>query len=86
MVTREWRKAKSAKLEFAVVLAFRVNSSFGLNILGPLCLWQCFLNLRGFGSIFYLAMLLQAGLGRLMIPYIHNVEYIKDIFNTEPVM
>ena len=45
-----------------------------------------FLNLRGFGSIFYLAMLLQAGLGRLMIPYIHNVEYIKDIFNTEPVV
>ena len=42
MVTREWRKAKSAKLEFAVVSAFRDNSSFGHNILGPLCLWQCF--------------------------------------------
>ena len=39
--TREWRKAKSAKLEFAFVSAFRDNSSFGLNILGPLCLWQC---------------------------------------------
>ena len=41
VVTREWRKAKSAKLEFAFVSAFRDNSSFGLNILGPLCLWQC---------------------------------------------
>ena len=40
--TREWRKAKSAKLEFAFVSAFRDNSSFVLNILGPLCLWQCF--------------------------------------------
>ena len=44
VVTREWRKAKSAKLEFAVVSAFRDNSSFGLNILGPLCLWQCFID------------------------------------------
>ena len=35
VVTREWRKAK---LEFAFVSAFRDNSSFGLNILGPLCL------------------------------------------------
>ena len=43
VVTREWRKAKSAKLEFAFVSAFRDNSSFGLNILGPLCLWQCFI-------------------------------------------
>ena len=43
VVTREWRKAKSAELEFAFVSAFRDNSSFGLNILGPLCLWQCFL-------------------------------------------
>ena len=42
VVTREWRKAKSAKLEFAVVSAFRDDSSFGLDILGPLCLWQCF--------------------------------------------
>ena len=42
VVTKEWRKAKSAKLEFAFVSAFRDNSSFGLNILGPLCLWQCF--------------------------------------------
>ena len=41
VVTREWRKAKSAKLEFAFVSAFRDNSSFVLNILGPLCLWQC---------------------------------------------
>ena len=41
--TREWRKAKSAKLEFAFVSAFRDNSSFELNILGPLCLWQCLL-------------------------------------------
>ena len=41
VVTREWRKAKSAELEFAFVSAFRDNSSFGLNILGPLCLWQC---------------------------------------------
>ena len=39
VVTREWRKAKSAELEFAFVSAFRDNSSFGLNILGPLCLW-----------------------------------------------
>ena len=31
MVTREWRKAKSAELEFALVSAFRDNSSFGLN-------------------------------------------------------
>ena len=43
VVTREWRKAKSAKLEFAFVSAFRDNSSFGLNIMGPLCLWQCFI-------------------------------------------
>ena len=43
VVTREWRKAKSAKLEFVFVSAFRDNSSFGLNILGPLCLWQCLL-------------------------------------------
>ena len=35
-------KAKSAKLEFTFVSAFWDNSSFGLNILGPLCLWQCF--------------------------------------------
>ena len=42
VVTREWRKAKSAKLEFVFVSAFRDNSCFGLNILGPLCLWQCF--------------------------------------------
>ena len=47
VVTREWRKAKSAKLEFAFVSAFRDNSSFVLNILGPLCLWQCFLGPRG---------------------------------------
>ena len=33
MVTREWRKAKSAKFEFSFVSAFRDNSSFGLNIL-----------------------------------------------------
>ena len=31
----------SVKLEFASVSDFRDNSSFGLNILGPLCLWQC---------------------------------------------
>ena len=42
VVTRECRKAKSAELEFALVSAFRDNSSFGLNILGPLCFWQCF--------------------------------------------
>ena len=36
VVTREWRKAKSAKLEFAFVSALRDNSCFGLNILGPL--------------------------------------------------
>ena len=42
VVTREWRKAKTAKLEFVFVSAFRDNSTFGLNILGPLCLWQCF--------------------------------------------
>ena len=44
VVTREWRKAKSAKLEFPVVSAFRDNSSFGLNILGPLCFWQCLIS------------------------------------------
>ena len=43
VVTREGRKVKSAELEFAFVSAFRDNSSFGLNILGPLCLWQCLL-------------------------------------------
>ena len=43
VVTREWRKAKSAKLEFAFVSAFRDNSSFVLNILGPLCLVKCLL-------------------------------------------
>ena len=33
--------------EFAFVSAFRDNSGFGLNILGPLFLWQClFRNLR----------------------------------------
>ena len=42
VVTREWRKAKSAELEFAFISAFRDNSSFGLNIPCPLCLWQCF--------------------------------------------
>ena len=41
LVTREWRKAKSAELEFAFISAFRDNSSFGLNILGLLCIWQC---------------------------------------------
>ena len=41
VVTREWRKAR---LEFASVSAFRDNSSFGLNILGPLCLCQCLFN------------------------------------------
>ena len=50
VVTREWRKAKSAKLEFAFVSAFRDNSSFGLNILGPLCLWQCLLINIAFGN------------------------------------
>ena len=44
VVTREWRRALGAKLEFAFVSAFRDNSSFGLNILGPLCLWQCFMD------------------------------------------
>ena len=43
VVTREWRKASSAELEIAFVSAFRDNSSFGLNILGPLSLWQCLL-------------------------------------------
>ena len=33
VVNREWRRALSAKLEFAFVSAFRDNSSFGLNIL-----------------------------------------------------
>ena len=32
-------------MEFALVSVFRDNSSFGLNILGPLCLWQCFLKM-----------------------------------------
>ena len=34
-------------MEFAFVSAFRDNSSFGLNILGPLCLWQCLLFFTG---------------------------------------
>ena len=38
VVTREWSKANSAKLDFAFVSAFRDNSSFGLNVLGPFCL------------------------------------------------
>ena len=42
VVTREWRKAISTELEFTFVLAFKDKSSFGLYILGPLCLWQCF--------------------------------------------
>ena len=46
VVNRECRKAKSAQLEFAFVSAFRDNSSFELNILGPLCLWQCFVPLH----------------------------------------
>ena len=41
VITREWWNVQSAKLEFAFVSALRDNSSFGLNILGPLCLWQC---------------------------------------------
>ena len=42
VVIRDCRKAKSAELEFAFV------SSFGLNILGPLCLWQCLICFGGF--------------------------------------
>ena len=41
VVTKEWRKAKSAEPEICVRFSFRDNPS--LNSLGPLCLWQCFL-------------------------------------------
>ena len=37
----------SVKLEFASGSDFRDNSSFGLNILGPLCLWHCLTNASG---------------------------------------
>ena len=42
VVTREWRKAKVLNWNLHSFQLFRDNSSFGLNILGPLCLWQCF--------------------------------------------
>ena len=41
-MTERCTRWESAELEFAFVSAFRDNSRFGLNILGPLCLWQCF--------------------------------------------
>ena len=41
----------SVKLEFASVSDFRDNSSFGLNILGPLCLWQCLEILIALGNL-----------------------------------
>ena len=44
-------KLKVLKLEFVFVLPFRDNSSFGLNSLGPLCLWQCFTLWPDFGAI-----------------------------------
>ena len=43
MVTKEWKKAKSAEHGICVRFSFRDNPSFRLNSLAPLCLWQCFL-------------------------------------------
>ena len=39
---QEWRKAKSAEAGICIRFSCRDNSSFILNILGLLCLWQCF--------------------------------------------
>ena len=42
VVTKERIKAKSAETGFFLRFSSRDNSSFRLNSLGPLCLWQCF--------------------------------------------
>ena len=42
-----------------VCTAFRDDSSFGLNILGPLCLWQCFLATCCRGCLSWKALHLQ---------------------------
>ena len=41
VVTKEWRKVKSADAGIRICLSCRDNSSFSLNSLGPLCLLQC---------------------------------------------
>ena len=41
VVTKEWRKVKSADAGIRICLSCRDNSSFRLNSLGPLCLLQC---------------------------------------------
>ena len=43
VVTKEWRKVKSADAGICIRFSCRDNSSFRLNSLGPLCLWQCFI-------------------------------------------
>ena len=40
VVTKEERKVKSAVPEICIDFSCRDNSSFRLNSLGPLCLWQ----------------------------------------------
>ena len=42
VVTKVRTKAKSAETGFFLCFSIRDNSSFRLNSLGPLCLWQCF--------------------------------------------
>ena len=44
VVTKEWRKVKSADAGICIRFSCRDNSSFRLNSLGPLCLWQFFRN------------------------------------------
>ena len=45
MVANHWSNDGMVTIHRSgLVSAFRYNSSFGLNILGPLCLWQCFFN------------------------------------------
>ena len=41
VVTKEWRNVKSADAGICIRFSCRDNSSFRLNSLGPLCLWQC---------------------------------------------
>ena len=42
VVTKEWRKVKSADAGICIRFSCRDNSSFRLNSLGPMCLWQYF--------------------------------------------
>ena len=51
VVTKEWRKAKSAEAGICIRFSCRDNSSFRLNSLGPLCLWQCFVLSLEQGSV-----------------------------------